>query len=793
MGLFSWLAGRGQGEFKKAVEAVLRAAGDDRALLWGDELEALLVDRWPEDGESLPLEAVFRLWSKSGDDALLSRALASKARAGAKTERGRYCWLCGASGLYQTLLDGGTPAVKPVVPGLSGVLICVDGPKSGGVLTAAELARVGLTAEQAWSETLASAPLGPFLPLTDRMWVAPLTVVLAWERQNPPTVFGEQLLVLLGRDRAIYAGTEDQESVEGIAELIRLFLAEGAPLLGHSLVRRGDRWERWLPPREQRAARLFFVMMRRCSLRDEYAAQAKYLSRTRPEFVATYRAETEDGITPTSASAWGEGITTLLPRSDYLGVGRLMGKVRLVRFPTALEKLGRHLKPVEGLWPPRWLVDSFPTADELAGLPEGPEPVDPGEWFEDDAGATAVEVTPALAQMGQADFACEALQVLAELGFGTARYAEEQFALLLELGPELRPADAPSDMEALFRIGLETPYGRFGHLPAEQRRASTREYLGEVLRSLRTPSAPEPRQLMPLLRPDWAFWHWSLQLKLMAPGYSMPPDPQIQRAFTNALRIGFVIDSGMSVQPIRQSELTRLGFSADRLFEVAMENLASASARALERVAAGVYCSPYLDDYDATRVLLPHLLDGLELQGAPVAFVPNRSTLVITGAESPAGVAEAFARTMLAQKSDSRVVHRLPLTLCEQRWVPWLPPSSHVARPMLERLAEEQLMGELQVGRELVSKLWPKSRVADIATKRDEGGGLCPRLAAVLREIEAPVLLPTSDVVLMPDGRELDWSEFQRAYPRALTPAEGTRGHWWHFDLSERVAPAPEA
>jgi hypothetical protein len=786
MGLFSSLFGRRPAAFKQAFEAALRSTGDRRALCWaaGDELKVVLVDRWPTTGPSLELDPVFQQWSQGGDAAVLAAALATVAKSGATSQRGVHPILSGPSFALGVRQGGETPVEKPIVPGLSGLMLFADGPAQGGMVTQAELANMGRTADELWSEALQPFAGTPFLEMAPRAWVVRAPAVLAWERQTPPAVCGEPLLVALAADRAVFTGTQDEEGLELVAHLIKQYLEAGDPLLGWALVRRGDRWERWLPPRSMQAVRLFFVMMRRCSLRDEYQAQKKILEQTRTEFVATFRAEGEGALVATSVAAWGKGITTLLPRSEYLLLGTLGGQSRVLRFETALARLGAHLEPVEGLWPPRWLVDSYPTAEELEALPQEPPDPSAGDWFEDDSESRRVEVAPAWGEVGRDEFAREALRLIDELGAKGGEYVDAEFALSLPVGPQQRPAGAPADAQMRYQIRLGNPYERCRHLPPDARRATLGEYLGLALDSLRAPQVAEPGRVLPLLRPVSERWQWALHLKLQCAGAEVVPDPQVQRAFTDDIWICFAIDAEKSIRVMSQSELRTLGLGEDPLFELAMQNLSSRSSRPLERVAEGVYSSPYLDDYDATRLLLPQLLAGLELKGRPVAFVPDRSTLVVTGDEDEKGLVEAYARVRLAEKGDARPVCRLPLSLCEQRWTPWLPKVTSVARPMLKKLAMEHTQRELEYGRALLAKLWPKSRLADMAA-RPTDGVRCEVAAILPQETEAPVLLPRAEVVVTTDGRQLGWEEFQRAHARALAAIEGTEGRWWHLAPGE--------
>ena len=73
----------------------------------------------------------------------------------------------------------------------------------------------------------------------------------------------------------------------------------------------------------------------------------------------------------------------LLPRAELLEIAESPGGGRTVPFDVALEHLGTHLKRVDRAVPERWLVESFPTAAEIAALPEVPPLSRVLEWFED--------------------------------------------------------------------------------------------------------------------------------------------------------------------------------------------------------------------------------------------------------------------------------------------------------------------------------------------------------------------------------------------------------------------------
>ena len=154
--------------------------------------------------------------------------------------------------------------------------------------------------------------------------------------------------MVLDQTTAFFTGTRESEALATLAERIRQHVASGAKMLGQALAWRDGRWTQWLPPRELRAVRMLFVMMRRCSLRDAYKAQKPRLENL-DAFIATYRAETTEGLVPLSVASWAHGVTALLPRTDVIAMSRSLTDTRVVPFEDALRLFGDHLQEVPDL------------------------------------------------------------------------------------------------------------------------------------------------------------------------------------------------------------------------------------------------------------------------------------------------------------------------------------------------------------------------------------------------------------------------------------------------------------
>ena len=78
----------------------------------------------------------------------------------------------------------------------------------------------------------------------------------------------------------------------------------------------------------------------------------------------------KDGVA-TSVASWGEGVDSLLPRTDQIAFSRERGDTTLVDWGTAAEIVGNLLVEDPSYYPIRYRVREFPSDsqfDELAAV-----------------------------------------------------------------------------------------------------------------------------------------------------------------------------------------------------------------------------------------------------------------------------------------------------------------------------------------------------------------------------------------------------------------------------------------
>lgn len=149
------------------------------------------------------------------------------------------------------------------------------------------------------------------------------------------------------------------------------------------------------------------------------------------------------------------------------------------------------------------------------------------------------------------------------------------------------------------------------------------------------------------------------------------------RVLADSLGVGLVYDLPDSMVQVQQHNLDEWKATFDEALEVACRNLQAISRRGLERVGPGVWRSPWRDNYDPSRMLLPDFLRGHEVAGDPVVMVPNRDTLLLGGSGDAAALGKLAA---LAEEA-----YKHPRSLCggafrldaDDQWVPFLPEEGH--------------------------------------------------------------------------------------------------------------------
>lgn len=147
------------------------------------------------------------------------------------------------------------------------------------------------------------------------------------------------------------------------------------------------------------------------------------------------------------------------------------------------------------------------------------------------------------------------------------------------------------------------------------------------------------------------------------------------RPLAEHLGIGLVYDLPEAMVMLQQSHLEDWGITFYEAYEAAYMNLTESEA-AFTTIEEMTYMSSTGDNYDASRFLIPELIDELTVNGHPVVMIPNRDRLFVTGSEDTEGLA---TMVLLAEHalSQPRPMTGMALWWTGDEWSTWMPSESH--------------------------------------------------------------------------------------------------------------------
>lgn len=160
------------------------------------------------------------------------------------------------------------------------------------------------------------------------------------------------------------------------------------------------------------------------------------------------------------------------------------------------------------------------------------------------------------------------------------------------------------------------------------------------------------------------------------------------------LFVCIVRDSPNQMAYLSTKQLDKAHTSRAKAMTIALRNLRARSAGTWKRPQDGVqlWQSPWRDNYDAARLLLPDLIRKLAVKGDPIVMVPHRDVLLVTGSEDATGLRE-MAKLAEATLRGSRPMSGVAFRLDQKnQWKPWLPATGHPAYATLHRVRTMYLL-----------------------------------------------------------------------------------------------------
>lgn len=103
-----------------------------------------------------------------------------------------------------------------------------------------------------------------------------------------------------------------------------------------------------------------------------------------------------------------------------------------------------------------------------------------------------------------------------------------------------------------------------------------------------------------------------------------------------------VYDGPESMLYLTAEHLATWGKTREEVFAKGRENLRAVSGERFTPVAAGVWESPWADNFDTSRAALFDVVKKLKVKGEPVLFLPQRDHLIVTGSNDARGLEKAI-------------------------------------------------------------------------------------------------------------------------------------------------------
>ncbi|KJV31316.1 hypothetical protein [Luteibacter yeojuensis] len=237
-----------------------------------------------------------------------------------------------------------------------------------------------------------------------------------------------------------------------------------------------------------------------------------------------------------------------------------------------------------------------------------------------------------------------------------------------------------------FTMNLHNAYRDTLAVAPGKRNAVIDTYLASLLEAPREESPEETiASLMPTIR-DTAMFAWgALQGRLA--GFPAGDNDTCLREFVGDLSVALVVDSEHATRSANRATLEKCGLGLDAAFAQALANLRERTDDAGMQRHGNVWTSSWHDVFDASRLLLTDMIHRLPVRGAPVAAIPTRNHLFVTGSLDDEGIAAMASVAADVLENDTRPLSEQLLVLRDGTWYPYegALPSATAARLTMAR------------------------------------------------------------------------------------------------------------
>jgi hypothetical protein len=223
------------------------------------------------------------------------------------------------------------------------------------------------------------------------------------------------------------------------------------------------------------------------------------------------------------------------------------------------------------------------------------------------------------------EFAALVMKALAQTGIGNIVYESAHFVLKVN-----------GENNTIF---LDNGYAAYCKADKKQRQAVIAQFCSGWKQAPEIPTDFEsikPR-LMPVIRDEMNSHLFELDLRSKNIDVSKAECPT--KLLVGSLVVGIAYDTEHSIQHINKTSFDEWNVSFEDALKQAKDNLRDKTdPNGMKEEAPGLYRSQWADSHDCTRILMTDLIYRINVDGDPIAFLPNRNQLWVTGSRNNAGL-----------------------------------------------------------------------------------------------------------------------------------------------------------
>jgi hypothetical protein len=261
----------------------------------------------------------------------------------------------------------------------------------------------------------------------------------------------------------------------------------------------------------------------------------------------------------------------------------------------------------------------------------------------------------------RADFAQMIIRAFREAGIEKVEQAESDFALKVGDGAT---------------VFLGNVYSNYCTASRSVRKTVISEFVAAAASIPQLPSIPSDfasakPNLMPVVRE--ASYYSITQLMNRKIGRNDPGTDVLAKDLAGGLVVGLAYDTERNITSINREHFEDWGVSLEEAFKAAKENLWEKTDPGRFAGENGVYWGEWHDSYDSSRMLLTEVIYRLSVDGDPVAFVPNRDQLWVTGTNKRAGLTSLLKAGAESHFKQGHPVSPDLYVLLDGKWNLYLP------------------------------------------------------------------------------------------------------------------------